>query len=278
MADTTSEPKPKRVRRRRLNPFARRREKKRQKATMTVIGHLGELRSRLVKSALAFVLISIVVFIFYDPISEFLRDPLCQNKEHLRLQDCRLNAFKPTGGFNFRLKLTALVGIGLSSPIWLYQIYAFIVPALTKKERKYSLPFLLSAILLFLIGAALAYLTLPTGLDVLFSLGGESVNPIIGAEEYLDFVGFLILGFGIMFELPLLLVFLGIAGVITTEQLRKQRRLAFVMIFVLSAIVTPSQDPYTMSALAVPLYALYELTILIVALMTRRKRRAEAGE
>ena len=99
---------------------------------------------------------------------------------------------------------------------------------------------------------------------------------MIGAEEYLDFIGFMFLGFGIMFELPLLLVFLGLAGVITPKQLRKQRRLAFVMIFVLSAIVTPSQDPYTMSALAVPLYLLYELTILIVALATRRKRKAAA--
>ena len=162
----------------------------------------------------------------------------------------------------------------MSSPIWLYQVYAFIVPALTRKERSYALPFLLSAVTLFLIGAALAYLTLPTGLNVLFELGGDSVRPLIGAEEYLDFVGFLFLGFGIMFELPLLLVFLGLAGVITTQQLRKQRRLAFVLIFVLAAVVTPSQDPYTMSALAIPLYGLYELTILIVALITRRRRKA----
>lgn len=241
---------------------------------MTVVGHLGELRSRLIKSALAFVLISIAVFIFYETIFPFVLEPLCQNPEVLIDGECDLVSVKPTGGFNFRLKLTALIGIGLSSPIWLYQIYAFIVPALTRKERSYALPFLLSAVTLFLVGATLAYLTLPTGLNVLFELGGESVRPLIGAEEYLDFVGFLFLGFGIMFELPLLLVFLGLAGVITTQQLRKQRRLAFVLIFVLAAVVTPSQDPYTMSALAIPLYGLYELTILIVALITRRRRKA----
>ena len=244
---------------------------------MTVVGHLGELRSRLVKAALAFVLISIVVFIFYDPISEFLLDPLCENPEVIREGECKLVSVKPTGGFNFRLKLTALVGIGFSSPIWLYQIYAFIVPALTRKERRHALPFMLSAVTLFLVGATLAYLTLPTGLNVLFSLGGDSIEPLIGAEEYLDFVGFLFRGFGIMFELPLLLVFLGLVGVITTQQLRRQRRLAIVIIFVLAAVVTPSQDPYTMSALAVPLYTLYEITILIVALMARRKRRAESS-
>ncbi|HYN35783.1 MAG TPA: twin-arginine translocase subunit TatC, partial [Actinomycetota bacterium] len=255
-----TEQKPKRTRRR-LNPFARRRAKKLGKTTMSVVGHLTELRSRLVKAALAFVLISIVVFIFYGPISDFILQPLCDNEQiaervEITEGECGLYSLKPTGGFNFRLKLTALVGIGLSSPIWLYQIYAFIVPALTKKERNYALPFLLSAVVLFLVGASLAYLTLPTGLNVLFELGGDAIQPLIGAEEYLDFIGFLFLGFGIMFEMPLLLVFLGMAGVITTQQLRKQRRLAIVLIFVLAAVVTPSQDPYTMSALAIPLYAL----------------------
>lgn len=267
---------PKRHRRR--NPFARRREKRQREATMSVMGHLTELRQRLVKSALAFVLISIVVFIFYDPIADFIREPLCQNRDLLPDGDCRLKVFKPTAGLNFRLKVTALGGIALSSPIWLYQLYAFIVPGLTKKERNYALPFLLSAIVLFLIGGVLAYITLSTGLRVLFQLGGEAVDAFIGAEEYLDFVGFLLLGFGVMFELPLLLVFLGLAGVITTAQLRHHRRTAIVAIFVLSAIVTPSQDPYTMSAMALPLYFLYEMTILVVALLTRRRKKREAAE
>ena len=258
---------------RRANPFNRRREKRRRETTMTVVGHLTELRRRLIWSAVAFVLISIAVFIFYEPIADFVRQPLCENKDLLRERNCELNTLRVAGGFNFRLKLTALVGIGLSSPVWLYQIYAFIVPALSNKERRYALPFLLSAVLLFLIGAALAYLTLPTGLRVLFSLGGDAINPFVGAEEYLDFVGFLLLGFGLMFEMPLVLIFLGLAGVITTRQLRKQRRIAIVVIFILAAVVTPSQDPYTMSALAIPLYGLYELTILIVALLTRKRQQ-----
>ena len=261
-------------RRNRLNPFARRRARRQRKTTMTMVGHLSELRTRLIWSAIAFVLISIAVFIFYEPIADFIREPLCQNKHLLENRNCELNTLRVTGGFNFRLKITALVGIGLSSPVWLYQIYAFIVPALTQKEKRYAIPFLLSAVILFLVGATLAYITLPTGLRVLFELGGEAVNPLVGAEEYLDFVGFLLLGFGLMFEMPLVLVFLGLAGVITTKQLRRQRRVAIVVIFILAAVVTPSQDPYTMSALAVPLYGLYELTILVVALLTR-KRRAE---
>ena len=262
---------------RRRNPFQRRREKRRQQTTMTIVGHLTELRKRLIWSAVAFVLISIVVFIFYDPIANFLRAPLCENKDRLGPQGCELITTRVAGGFNFRLKLTALVGIGLSSPVWLYQVYAFVVPALTKRERRYALPFLLSAVLLFLIGATLAYLTLPTGLKVLFALGGDAVDPLPGAEEYLDFVGFLLLGFGLMFEMPLVLIFLGLAGVITTKQLRRQRRVAIVVIFVLAAVVTPSQDPYTMSALAIPLYGLYELTILVVALLTRKRKKEEAA-
>lgn len=268
-------------RRRRRNPFARRRDRRRRETTMTVIGHLTELRGRLIKSVIAFVVISIGVFIFYEPIADFLREPLCpaleslDNADSVRPQNCDLIVTKPTGGFNFRLKLTALVGIALSSPIWLYHLYAFVVPGLTNRERKYAVPFLLSAICLFAIGTTIAYLTLPTGLNVLFALGGESITPLIGAEEYLDFVGFLLLGFGVMFELPLVLVFLGLAGVVTKEQLRRQRRLAFVLIFVLAAIVTPSQDPYTMSALAVPLYGLYELTILVVSVLTRGRETGE---
>jgi sec-independent protein translocase protein TatC len=263
------------VKRRRIS-FLRRRKKKPGGGSMTVMEHLGELRSRIFKSLFAFVLISVVVFILYEPIAEFLRQPLCQNKELLGPQGCKLAAFKLTGGFNFRLKLTALVGIGLSSPVWLYQIWAYVVPALTRKEKKYSLPFILSAVFLFLVGATMAYLTLPTGVRVLISLGGESVSPILGAEEYLDFVGFLILGFGLMFEMPLVLIFLGLAGVITPRQLRKQRRVAVVIIFALAAVVTPSQDPYTMSVMAIPLYGLYEVTILIVSLLLRRRAKQEA--
>ena len=262
------------VRRRKLSFGKRRKRKKPEGGSMTVIEHLGELRSRIFKSLFAFVLVSVVVFIFYEPIADFLRQPLCENKDLLQgTQGCKLAIFKLTGGFNFRLKLTALVGIGLSSPIWLYQVWAFIVPALTSKEKKYALPFLFSAVFLFLVGTTMAYLTLPTGVRVLISLGGDSVNPLLGAEEYLDFVGFLLLGFGLMFELPLVLIFLGLAGVITPRQLRKQRRVAVVIIFALAAVVTPSQDPYTMSVMAIPLYGLYELTILIVSLMLRRRAR-----
>jgi sec-independent protein translocase protein TatC len=239
---------------------------------MTMVEHLRELRSRLVFSALAFVTISVIVFFFYDPIEEFLRQPLCGlPKDLLGTQGCELSTLKVTGGFSFRIKLTSLLGLALTSPVWLYQLYAFVVPALTPKEKRYSLPFILSSVALFLLGSAFAYLTLPKGLEFLLRLGGEDINPLLGAEEYLNFVGLILLAFGVTFELPLILIFLGLVGVVSVDQLRAQRRLAFVLIFVLAAVVTPSQDPYTMTIMALPLYGFYELTIVILRRLTRNR-------
>ena len=242
---------------------------------MTVVEHLAELRRRLIVSAAAFVVISTLAFIYFEPLSEFLTRPYCQLPPRLLpRQGCDLIVLKPLSAFYFRLKLTALAGIALSSPLWLYQIFAFIVPALTHKERRYAIPFLLSSVALFLMGAAFAYLTLPTGLSFLLGLGGSKVDTLLGAEEYLDFIGLLLLGFGITFELPLVLIFLGLAGAVSAQQLRQQRRTAIVLIFLLAAVVTPSQDPYTMSVLAIPLYLLYEVTIVVLSRLVGHREEA----
>ena len=240
---------------------------------MTVVEHLGELRSRLIFSLVAFGLISVGAFTFYEPMLGFLLEPLCSlPREALGPQGCRLIFTKPLGAFLFRLQMTAMVGIALSSPIWLYQIWAFVMPALTSKERRYALPFMATSILLFLGGAATAYLVLPTGVRFLVAIGGDELQPLLGAEEYLNFVGLMLLGFGLMFELPLVLFFLGLAGALSLEQLRAGRKVAVVAIVALAAVVTPSQDPYTMIILSIPMYAFYELTILALAFALRRRR------
>jgi sec-independent protein translocase protein TatC len=252
--------------------FRRRRKRKATGATMTVMEHLGELRTRLIISALAFVVISIVAFFFYEPILDFMRKPLCSvDPDLLGAEGCKLNFFKPISGFNFRLKLTALVGIAASSPIWLYQVWAFVTPALNKKEKRYAFPFMLTSVLLFLLGAGTAYLVLPTGVRFLLSIGGPDLQLIPGAEEYLNFVGLMILGFGVLFELPLIVFFLGLVGVVSLEQLRKGRRVAIVSIVALAAVVTPSQDPYTMLILSIPLYLFYEITLLVLAAVLKRR-------
>jgi sec-independent protein translocase protein TatC len=243
---------------------------------MTVVEHLAELRSRVIVSLVAFAVISTIVFFFYPPIQKFLRAPLCDvDPRYLGPQGCKLIATTVLGGFQFRLKLTALVGLGLTSPIWLYELWAFVTPALTRREKRYALPLLGSSILLFLIGAAFAYLTLPVGLRFLIGLGGRDVVPLLSAPEYLNFIGLLLLAFGVTFELPIVLIFLGLAGVVTVEQLRRQRRAAIVIIFAVAAVVTPSQDPYTMSIMAFPLWGLYELTIVILARIMKRRQMAQ---
>jgi len=261
---------PSNLRRRRAN-FLRRRQT-RTSTSMTVVEHLVELRRRLIFSGLAFVVLSTVAFFFYSPILELVRAPLCDlDPELLGPQGCRLVFTKVFGGFMFRLKMTALVGLIVSMPVWLYQLFAFIVPGLTSKERRYAVPFVISSVFLFLVGSTLAYLTMPTGIRILIAIGGEELVPFIEAEQYLNFVGLMFLGFGLTFELPLVLFFLGLAEVVSVEQLREHRRAAFVGIVALSAIITPSQDPYTMLVLAASIYLLYELTILVLKIVLRRR-------
>jgi sec-independent protein translocase protein TatC len=248
-------------------------------AAMSIVEHLQELRSRLVWSVVAFLLISLVVFFFYSPILEIFQRPLCAvGEKHpgiLGPNGCKLSVFKATAPFQFRLKLTAMVGIALSSPVWLYEIYAFIIPALTPREKRYSLPFIASAIALFLVGALAAYVTLEPALGFLIQIGGPNLVPLLGAEEYLNFVGLMLLGFGALFELPLVLFFLGLVGAVSVAQLREWRKGAIMIIVILAAIITPSQDPYTMLILSIPLYVSYEVTIMLLSRI--KGRRVKTG-
>ena len=242
---------------------------------MSMVDHLGELRSRIMKSLAAFIVISIAAFFFYEPILEFFRSPLCEvDPDRLGPQGCDLIFNKLIGGFNFRLKMTALVGIAVTSPVWLYQIWAFVAPALNTKEKRYAIPFMAFSTLLFLMGASVAYFVLPAGINFLVGIGGPDLVPFLGAEEYLNFVGLMLLGFGLMFELPLVLFFLGLIGAVSIEQLRKGRRSAILIIVILAAVITPSQDPYTMLLLSAPLYLFYEITIVLLSLVLKRRAKA----
>lgn len=237
-----------------------------------MVEHLRELRSRLIVSVVAFFVISIVLFFFFSPIFTFLRRPLCGLPEHLLgPTKCHLIVTGILEPFQVRLKVTALLGIAASSPIWLYELWAFVAPGLTTKERKYAIPFVASSILLFLIGCTFAYLTLPAALRFLIGIGGTSLAPFLKADSYFNFVGLVMLAFGATFELPLLLLFLGLADIVTVEQLKRHRKAAIVGIFLLAAVVTPSQDPYTMTAMALPLWGMFELTIVILGLLTRKR-------
>ena len=266
------------LRRRRLN-FIRRRRRKNQSAAMTVIEHLDELRSRLIKSLLGFLVLSIFAFAFFRPISDFLLEPLCSlDQDKLGPQGCRLIAVGPLEPFLVRLKVTAMVAVICSAPLWLYQIWAFVTPGLTLKEKRYAGPFIGTSVLLFGLGTFFAYATLPAALNLLIGLGGGNVVPFFRANDYLNFVGLVLLAFGLSFLLPLVLFFLGLAGIVTRDGLRSHRRHALIGIALLSAIITPSQDPYTMLAMAVPLYAFYELVIFLLKFVERRRAKEAAAQ
>lgn len=238
--------------------------------------HLDELRSRLIVSAVAFLAFSAVAFMLFGPIGDFLLRPLCSlPPESLGPQGCRLPVTGVTEPFTVRLKVTALAALVMSAPFWLYQLWAFVTPGLTAGEKRYALPFVVSSVAFFALGSAFAYLTMPIGLRVLIRLGGENIVPFFTASEYINFVGLVIIVFGVTFELPLILFFLGLAGVVRVEQLVRFRRGAIVGIAVLAAVVTPSQDPYTMLIMAGPIYLLYEATIF--GLRAVRRRREGGG-
>jgi sec-independent protein translocase protein TatC len=259
---------------RRRSILRRRREKKNAASSMSMMEHLSELRSRLIFSSAAFLVVSVVAFIFFDQISDFLLTPLCSlPKENLGPNGCRLiftGALEPV---TVRLKVTAMVGIVAASPIWLYQVWAFIVPGLHPREKKYAIPFVFVSVFLFLMGAVFAYVTLPSALRFLVGFGGDNLIPFFSANEYLSFIGLIVLVFGVTFEAPLFLFFLGLVGMVTVQQLRGFRRMAIVGITIIAAVVTPSQDPYTMLAMAVPLYLFYEGTILALALVEKRRAK-----
>ncbi|MGH2746794.1 MAG: twin-arginine translocase subunit TatC [Actinomycetota bacterium] len=266
-----------------VEPVARRRFRRgrrgrgRGPATMPVVEHLTELRRRVVISIVTFTMLSVLLYVFFEPILSFLLRPLCSiDPEQLGPQGCKLIFNGVMEAFTTRLKVTAMVGIIASSPVWLYQAWAYLIPALTNKERRYAKPFLFSTITLLIMGSAFAYLSMPLGLRFLVSVGGPDMVPFLQAQTYLDFVGLLLIGFGVAFEVPLIIFFLGLVGVVTVDQLRRRRKVAIVATAALAAVVTPSQDPYTMMLLAVPMYLFYEVTILLLSVMLRRKARQEA--
>jgi sec-independent protein translocase protein TatC len=244
---------------------------------MTLTEHLGELRSRIIRSLLA-VVVGIIVFLaFYDQVLDFLRRPyerLCDRKPGLV---CELQFIGPLEGFTTRLSICTYGGIILALPVIMWQIWRFIVPALHKKEKKYAIPFIFSSVLLFILGAAVAYWTLTPALDFLISWSGSGVKANFQVSKYVSLVGLMIAVFGITFEFPVLLVFLQMVGVLTPQTLMKQWRYSIVIIFVIAAVITPSGDPYSMMALAAPMTLFYLISIVIGLIIQKRKRAAEAA-
>ena len=245
---------------------------------MTLTQHLAELRTRIIRSLLAVVVGIIVLLAMYDQVLDFLRRPytqLCKDKPQL-VGKCDLQFLGPLEGFTTRLSIATYGGIILALPVILWQVWRFVVPALHAKERKYAVPFVLSSVVLFVMGGAVAYWTLTPALDFLISWSGSGVEPNFQVSKYVSLVGLMIGAFGVTFEFPVLLVFLQLVGAIQPQTLIKQWRYATVIIFVIAAVITPSGDPYSMMALALPMVLFYVIAVIIGLTAQRRRRRAEA--
>jgi sec-independent protein translocase protein TatC len=240
---------------------------------MSLMEHLTELRDRLIKIVIAVAIGMVLAFALYDPIFDFLLDPYreaCKNS----LSDCDLLAVDPLEGLGVRVKLALYGGIFLAMPVILWQLWRFITPGLYAHEKRYAIPFMVSALTLFLLGAGIAYYTLPQALTFLQTIGGDNIANAYSPTKYFTLITYMMLAFGVGFEFPIVLVFAQMIGVITPGTLRRVRRFAWVGICVVVAIITPSGDPISMLALSIPMVAFYELSIVIGRLIERRKRAA----
>ena len=244
---------------------------------MTLVEHLTELRARLVKSAIAFVAVTIVAFVFFEPILGFLQRPYCELPADLRFPpgggDCQLFVTGILDQFMIRIRVAMLAGAVGSAPVWLWQLWQFVTPGLHPRERRWAIPFVTSSVLLFVAGAVFAYYTLANGLRFLLGVGGEGITSLLTVDKYLGFVTLILLAFGVSFEFPLLMVFLNIVGVTPTATLRRWRRGMFFGLCVFAAVITPSQDPFTFLAMWLPLCLSYELVILFGRVRDRMRRR-----
>lgn len=236
---------------------------------MTIWEHLAELRRRLLYCIIGIAVGAVVAYIAWPVLIDVITQPFCR-----QVEDCQLYATDPLAPFTIRIQVAAYGGVILAMPVLLWQVWRFVTPGLHSHERRYAIPFVASALILFGLGATLAFFALGPALEFLFSVAGNDVAQIPTVDRYLSLTMWMMLAFGVGFEFPVLLVALQLVGVLTPSQLAGARRYAAVAIIIVAAIITPSGDPITLLVLAVPMYLLYEVAILIGWLVARRRRAA----
>ena len=250
---------------------------------MALIEHLREFRNRLGISLLALAVCVVVALIFREAVFDFVKRPYCDTQVAREAAEasgrgCELFAFNTFEQFSVSLRVSLIAAVVASSPVWLYQLGAFITPALHRKEKQYAAAFLAAALVLFCTGTVFAYFTISRGLQFLLSFGGDGIVTLPSIQSYLSFVTLTLLAFGVAFLFPVVVLFLHVAGVFPAAKMRAWRRGMVVGIAVAAAVLTPSQDPFTFMAMALPLYALYEGCIVIARLRERARRRRKAVE
>ncbi|MEU0687285.1 twin-arginine translocase subunit TatC [Streptomyces uncialis] len=267
-----------------------RKKEKDPEGRMPLVEHLRELRNRLAKSVVAILVVTIVAAFFYKDIIEFITEPVLrsvgcddsfaeiaeklENKEDTCARITLNGLLTP---FTLALKVSLMAGVVLSTPVWLYQLWAFIAPGLHREERKYSLAFVGLGVPLFLGGAYFAYSSLPTMAEVLLEFSPASVDNQLPLDDLLDLVTRMVIVFGLSFELPLVLIMLNLTGVLTGKRMLSWWRAMIMGITVFAAVATPSTEPLTMMALAAPIWVLYFGATGFSLLNDKRKARIEAA-
>lgn len=243
--------------------------------SMALMDHLRELRNRLFKCAFAVFVAGIVVFFFYDQIYDALTTPYCEAIKQTSQKTCQLLYTDPVSPFAMQLRLSAYVGILIALPVIFWQLWRFIAPGLYQKEKRYAVAFVGSSVVLFLLGAALAWWSLPKIFEWLIdqATGAQVLTKV---DEYMSLMALMVFAFGLSFEFPLLLLALQLIGVVKPDTLAQYRRHAIVGIVAVVAIVTPGGDPISLFALSIPLCIFYEAAIWIARLMLRRRAERNA--
>jgi len=248
-------------------------------SSMALADHLREARNRLLicLGTVAFMLIP--AWFLYPWMVDLLNAPYCRALTNLDPEtSCKFLETNLLAPFTLRMRVAGYGALFLAMPVIVWQLWRFVAPGLYKKERRYALAFSVTATLLFVAGAATAYLTLTQAVSFLVNIGGPDVEIRSGIENFVKLALFMMLAFGIGFQFPVVVVALQMIGVVTPQRLSSWRRQAIVLITIIAAGITPSGDPISMFALAIPMYVFYEVSIVIGRLWNRRKAKAKSKE
>ncbi|MBK7723228.1 MAG: twin-arginine translocase subunit TatC [Austwickia sp.] len=233
---------------------------------MPLAAHLRELRNRFFVAVGAIALATVPAWMFYEPVLDALLRPL-------RAQRGNVNFTDMMSAFATQLQVSLFLSLLVSSPVWLYQIWAFVVPGLTRRERRGAIGFVAVAVPLFMAGCYLAYLTLPKAVEILLSFLPPEAQALMPASDYFGWVTKFILAFGLAFLLPIFLIALNLAGVLPASVMLRGWRIAVIVIFVFAAVMTPTPDPYTMLGMALPMVFLYFSAYGVARLIERRRAK-----
>ena len=219
-------------------------------SSMSVVDHLSELRTRLVIAIVAIIIGTLGAYYYVEDILQILVAPAG-----------KLYYTKPTEAFFTYMKISLVAGCIVSSPVWFYQIWAFIVPALSKGEKKVTFMVVPTAVVLFVVGVLFSYyLVLPMAIQFFIGFGTDELQPLFSIGQYIDFVIAFILPFGITFELPLILIALGVLGILSSDRLREYRKMFILLAFIIGAAISPTPDMLSQTMIAGPMILLYEIS------------------